>query len=250
MIFTVYTLFPRLLIPWTKETLLSRAIANDLIDCRIRNLRQFSTDQHNRVDDSPYGGGAGMLIRADIGAAAIKEVRADPNPPDEVILLSPTGTPLQQNLVEVLSKTKHLCLISGRYEGFDARVEPLVDRSISMGDFILMGGEVAAMALIESIARLLPGVLGNEQSHEQESFSTGLLDYPEYTRPANFNGENVPEILLSGNHAKINRWRREQALIRTAQVRPDLLTKAKLTAEDLTFLDQLNAAYATSEDEQ
>jgi len=191
-----------------------------------------------------------MLIRADIGAAAIKEVRADPNPPDEVILLSPTGTPLQQNLVEVLSKTKHLCLISGRYEGFDARVEPLVDRSISMGDFILMGGEVAAMALIESIARLLPGVLGNEQSHEQESFSTGLLDYPEYTRPANFNGENVPEILLSGNHAKINRWRREQALIRTAQVRPDLLTKAKLTAEDLTFLDQLNAAYATSEDEQ
>jgi len=191
-----------------------------------------------------------MLIRADIAAAAIKEVRADPNPPDEVILLSPTGTPLQQILVEVLSKTKHLCLISGRYEGFDARVEPLVDRSISMGDFILMGGEVAAMALIESIARLLPGVLGNEQSHEQESFSTGLLDYPEYTRPANFNGENVPEILLSGNHAKINRWRREQALIRTAQVRPDLLTKAKLTAEDLTFLDQLNAAYATSEDEQ
>ena len=124
------------------------------------------------------------------------------------------------------------------------------DRSISMGDFILMGGEVAAMALIESIARLLPGVLGNEQSHEQESFSTGLLDYPEYTRPANFNGENVPEILLSGNHAKINRWRREQALIRTAQVRPDLLTKARLTAEDLTFLDQLNAAYTTSEDEQ
>ena len=119
-----------------------------------------------------------------------------------------------------------------------------------MGDFILMGGEVAAMALIESIARLLPGVLGNEQSHEQESFSTGLLDYPEYTRPANFNGENVPEILLSGNHAKINRWRREQALIRTAQVRPDLLTKARLTAEDLAFLDQLNAAYTTSEDEQ
>ena len=250
MIFTVYTLFPQLVVPWTKETLLGRASDNELIDVRIRNLRRFSSDRHNRVDDSPYGGGAGMLIRADIAAAAIKEVRADPNPPTEVILLSPTGTPLQQNLVEVLSKTKHLCLICGRYEGFDARVEPLVDRTISIGDFILMGGEVAAIAIIESIARLIPGVLGNKQSHEQESFSTGLLDYPEYTRPANFNGAHVPDILLSGNHAEITRWRREQALIRTAQTRPDLLAKANLTTKDRAVLDHLNASYPISEDEQ
>jgi tRNA (guanine37-N1)-methyltransferase len=240
MIFTIYTLFPQLITPWADEALLGQAIAGGLIDLRVRNLRRFSNNRHNRVDDSPYGGGAGMVIRADVAAAAIEEVRADPNPPNEVILLSPTGTPLEQHHVETFANAKHLCLLSGRYEGFDARVESLVDRSISIGDFILMGGEVAALALIEATARLLPGVIGNEQSHQQESFTTGLLDHPEYTRPTNFKGAIVPEVLLSGHHAQIARWRREQALLRTAQKRPDLLKRANLTTEDHAFIDRLD----------
>ena len=223
MKYTVYTLFPQLVLPWTQEALLGRAAAAGLLSFDIRNLRDHAADKHNRVDDTPYGGGAGMVIRVDVAARAIDEVRSQASAPDEVILLSPAGQKLDQALVEELSTKNHLCLIAGRYEGFDARTEALVTREISMGDFVTMGGELAALVLIEATARLVPGVLGTAASHEQDSFTTGLLDYPEYTRPLEFEGVSVPDILLSGHHANIESWRREQALKRTAERRPDLL---------------------------
>ena len=160
------------------------------------------------------GGGAGMVIRVDVAARAIEAVRRDA-PPDEIILLSPAGEPFTQKMAEDLAVKAHLCLLSGRYEGFDARVEALVTKEVSIGDYVLMGGEIAALALIEATARLVPGVLGDAQSHEQDSFSTGLLDYPEYTRPAEYEDVGIPEVLTSGHHANVERWRRERALERT-----------------------------------
>lgn len=232
MKYTVYTLFPQLLEPWREEALLGRAAAAGKLQVELRDLRAHANDKHNRVDDTPYGGGAGMVIRVDVAARAVAEVRREAPPPDEVILLSPAGEPLTQPLAEALAQKRHLCLLCGRYEGFDARVEALVERELSVGDFVLMGGEVAALALIEATARLVPGVLGDEESHRQDSFATGLLDYPEYTRPAEFAGVGVPEVLLSGHHARIARWRRDQALLRTLARRPDLLARAPLTLED------------------
>ncbi len=238
MKYTVYSLFPELLRPWTEEGLLAKAAAKGLLSFNLRDLRSFATDKHRSVDDAPYGGGAGMVIRVDIAAAAIAEAKREA--PPEVILLSPAGEPLTQGLAEQLSQKQHLCLLCGRYEGFDARVEPLVTREVSLGDYVLMGGEVAALALIEATARLLPGVLGDAESHRQDSFSSGLLDYPEYTRPAEFAGASVPEVLLSGHHAKIARWRREEALKRTLERRPELLEAAQLSDEDRAFLATLN----------
>ena len=237
MIYTVYTLFPGLITPWTGEALLGKAIERGLIEVRIRDLRSFAGNRHRRVDDTPYGGGAGMVIRVDVAAAAIDEVGSEARPPDEVILLSPSGTPLTQPLVEELATRNHLCLLAGRYEGFDARVETLVTREVSIGDYVLMGGELAVLALIEATARLLPDVLGDQRSHLEESFTTGLLDHPEYTRPLEYRGLEVPEVLLTGHHANIGRWRRQQALHRTRTRRPDLLARADLSAEDLAFLD-------------
>jgi tRNA (guanine37-N1)-methyltransferase len=239
MRYTVYTLFPQLLAPWRDEALLGRAVRAGLLDLTVRDLRAFSFDRHNKVDDTPYGGGAGMIIRVDVAARAIAEARADDPPPDEVILLSPAGEPLTQELAAELSAKAHLCLLCGRYEGFDARVERLVDREVSIGDYVLMGGELAALALIESTARLVPGVLGDEESHRQDSFATGLLDYPEYTRPAVFDGMEVPEVLLSGHHGKVAAWRRREALRRTLERRPELLAGAPLSEGDRALLDEL-----------
>ena len=236
MKYTVYTLFPQLLAPWTDEALLGRAVAAGHISIDLRDLRAHANNKHNRVDDTPYGGGAGMVIRVDVVARALEEVKASKFPPDEVILLSPAGEPLTQALVEDLATRQHLCMVAGRYEGFDARVETLVTRELSIGDFVLMGGEVAALALIEATARLVPEVLGDAASHQQDSFTTGLLDYPEYTRPAEFAGSKVPDVLLSGHHARVDAWRREQALKRTLARRPDLLEQAELTPEDKAVL--------------
>jgi tRNA (guanine37-N1)-methyltransferase len=222
MKYTVLSLFPQLLEPWTKEALLGKAAARGLVRFDLQNLRDYALDKHRSVDDTPYGGGAGMVIRVDVVARAIRAISQE-NPPDEVILLTPAGEPFGQRLAEELAGKSHLLLLSGRYEGFDARVESLVTREISVGDFILMGGEVAALAIIEATARLLPGVLGDAASHAHDSFSSGLLDYPEYTRPPVFEGQEVPEVLLSGHHARINAWRREEALKRTIKRRPELL---------------------------
>ncbi|MEJ2666159.1 MAG: tRNA (guanosine(37)-N1)-methyltransferase TrmD [Deinococcales bacterium] len=236
---TLYTLFPQLVTPYLGEALLGRAIARGLLQVETRDLRRFAGNRTGRVDDAPYGGGAGMVIRVDVAAAALAEAAADRPPPDETVLLSPAGRPLDQGIVEHFASLDHVVILSGRYEGFDARVESLVTREVSLGDFVLMGGELPALCLVEAIARLQPGALGDAESHRQESFSTGLLDYPEYTRPLAFEGDHVPEVLLSGHHAKIDAWRRREALRRTLLRRPELLRRAALSEADAAVLDEL-----------
>ena len=228
MRFTVYTLFPNLVTPYLEEAILGRAIRDGIVEVVVRDMRRFAGNRTHRVDDAPYGGGAGMVIRVDVAAAALDEVAADDPAPDETILLSPAGTPLTQELVRDLSNARHVAMLAGRYEGFDARVETMVTREVSIGDFVLMGGELAALCLLESVVRLLPGALGDADSHRQESFATGLLDYPEYTRPPTFRGRSAPDVLLSGHHGRVQAWRREMALARTWRRRPDLLETAEL----------------------
>jgi tRNA (guanine37-N1)-methyltransferase len=236
---TIYTLFPHLIAPYTAEALLGRALERGLVELELRDLRTFAGNRTGRVDDAPYGGGAGMVIRVDVVAAAVDEVQAETLPPDEVILLSPAGEPLTQKLVERLAQRDHLALICGRYEGFDARAETLVTREVSIGDFVLMGGELPALCLLEAVTRLLPGALGDADSHRHESFSSGLLDYPEYTRPASFRGIEVPEVLRSGHHGRVAAWRRERALERTLKRRPDLLAGAALSDDERELLARL-----------
>lgn len=232
MRFTIYTLFPDLIAPYLEEALLARAVRQGLIDVELRDLRRFAGNRTGRVDDTPYGGGAGMVMRVDVAGQAVAELAQDQPPPNETILLSPAGQPLTQSLVQELAELEHVALIAGRYEGFDARTEQLVTREVSIGDYVLMGGELPALVLLEAVARLLPGVLGDADSHVHESFSTGVLDYPEFTRPAEYEGMVVPEVLLSGHHGNVAKWRREQALKRTFQRRPELLENAPLSEEE------------------
>lgn len=234
MRYSILTLFPDLIRPWTQESIIEKAIAKGLIEVEVHDIRDQTTDKHKTADDTPYGGGAGMVMRVDVVVRAIEEA----GKADEVILLSPAGQPLTQKLAEELSSKEHLVLVCGRYEGIDARVEHFVTREISIGDYVLMGGELGALAILEATARLLPGVIKEAESHRQDSFSSGLLDYPHYTRPPEFRGLGVPEILTSGHHAKIAEWRRKQALRRTKERRPDLLDKAELTAKDLVWLEE------------
>ena len=223
---TIETLFPQLIASWAREALIGRAVESGLLEIRANDLRRFAGNRTGRVDDAPYGGGAGMVIRVDVAAQAIDEARSAVPPADEVVLLSPAGEPLAQPLVERFAGYRHLMLLCGRYEGFDARVEQFVDREVSIGDVVLMGGELAALCVAEATARLLPGVLGDAESHRCDSFSSGLLDYPEFTRPPMYRGLEVPEVLRSGDHARVASWRRAQALLRTARRRPDLLAAA------------------------
>lgn len=239
MKYSVYTLFPGLVNAWRQEAILGKALARGQLQLDVHDLRRFAEPPHYKVDDTPYGGGAGMVIRVDIAAAAIAELQAQTPPPDEIIMVSPAGQPLDQELVRELSGSAHLAILCGRYEGFDARAEQLVTREVSIGDYVLMGGELPALVLIEATARLLPGVLGASESFEQDSFSAGLLDYPEYTRPPVWNGLAVPEVLLSGHHGKVADWRRKQALERTFRRRKDLLAEAELSEADREFLSEL-----------
>ncbi len=250
MRFTLYTLFPGLIEPYLGEALLGRALERRVLEVVVRDLRRFAGNRTGRVDDAPYGGGAGMILRVDVAAAAVDEAAKDAPPPDEVVLLSPGGEPLRQPLVEHFAGLAHVVLLSGRYEGFDARAEALATREVSIGDFVLMGGELPALCLVEAVARLLPGVLGDADSHAQDSFTTGLLDYPEYTRPSSFRGEEVPDVLLSGHHQRVRTWRRRQALARTLARRPDLLHRAPLDEEDRRALLELgwDAASAAQAD--
>lgn len=243
MRFTIYSLFPSLITAYLGEGLLSRALRSGILEVDARDLRRFAGNRTNRVDDAPYGGGAGMVIRVDVAAQAIDEVRAEAPPPDEVILLSPAGQPLTQGLVGELAQRRHLCLLSGRYEGFDARVEGLVTREVSLGDFVLMGGELPALCLIEAVTRLLPGALGDEASHAADSFSDSLLDHPSFTRPPEFRGLAVPEVLLSGHHGDVAGWRRREALRRTFDRRPDLLAFADLSNEERQLVDAWHLEY-------
>ena len=237
MRYTILTLFPALVRPWTEESILQRAIERGLISVDVRDIRDYAEGKHRVVDDTPYGGGAGMVMRVDVVVRAIEAAL----PADEVILLSPAGKPFNQRMAEELARKDHLVLGAGRYEGIDARIERFITREVSIGDYVLMGGEVAALAILEATARLIPGVIKEAQSHQQDSFSTGLLDYPHYTRPSEFRGLGVPEILISGHHAKIAEWRRKQALKRTRERRPELLEVAELTPQDLAWLDEFDA---------
>lgn len=219
----ILTIFPEYFRSPLAESLLGKAIAAGLLDVRITDLRQFSQDRHRKVDDEPYGGGAGMVMMVPVIAAAIEARRGDP--PAWSVLLTPDGERLDQSVVASLSQRKRIILLCGRYEGIDerARMLGLFDQEISLGDFVLSGGEAAALVIVEVVSRLVPGVIGNAESVERESFTRGRLDHPQYTRPREFRGLSVPPVLLSGDHARIERWRRARALERTRERRPDLL---------------------------
>ncbi|GAA6733663.1 tRNA (guanosine(37)-N1)-methyltransferase TrmD [Thermus oshimai] len=236
MRYSILTLFPGLVRPWLEESLIQKAIAKGLLQVEVVDLRAFGLGPHRTVDDTPYGGGPGMVIRPDVAVAALESVL----PADEVILLSPAGVPFTQKVAEELAQKAHLVLLSGRYEGFDARLEAFATRVLSVGDYVLMGGEVAALAVLEATARLVPGVIGDPLSHREDSFVRGLLDYPHYTRPPLFRGMGVPEVLLSGHHGEVLRFRRKEALKRTLLFRPELLGRARLSREEVAWLAELD----------
>ncbi|PLX99973.1 MAG: tRNA (guanosine(37)-N1)-methyltransferase TrmD [Desulfuromonas sp.] len=239
MIFDVLTLFPGMIDSPLQESILGRAIRQGLLEVRAHNLRDWAEGKHLTTDDSPYGGGDGMVMKPEPVARAIAALR-DRSPGAKVLLMTPQGRPFRQRDAVELAREPGLVFICGRYEGFDERIrQTLVDDEFSIGDFVLTGGELPAMVMIDAISRHLPGVLGAEGSAESDSFSDGLLEYPQYTRPAVFNGMPVPEVLLSGDHGRIARWRREQQLLRTLQRRPDLLEQVSLSAEDLAILEKL-----------
>jgi len=227
MRFDIITVFPELFTGVLECGILRRARQSGLVDIRIVNLRNFAKDRHRSVDDRPYGGGEGMVFMPAPLFEAIEHCRGeDKDWNGQVVLLTPQGKTWSQDFAVEFSTIPHLLLICGRYEGVDQRViDCLVDREISIGDFILTGGEIPAMVVLDSIVRLIPGALGCRDSAINESFSTGLLDYPQYTRPAEYRGHAVPEVLLSGDHARIEQWRQEQALEKTRQARPELINK-------------------------
>ena len=223
----ILTLFPEICRAPLSESMMQRAQDNKFVDLRIRNLRDWTTDKHHIVDDAPFGGGQGMVMKPEPIFAAVEELQksAISNQKSKIILMSPGGRRLDQKLATELSKESHLIVICGHYEGVDHRViDHLVDLEVSIGDYVLTNGAIAAVVLVDAVVRLLPGVLGHEQSAQDDSFSAGLLEAPQYTRPAEFRGWKIPEALLSGNHAEIAKWRKEQAIKRTRENRPDLLT--------------------------
>lgn len=224
MKFDILTLFPEMFTP-LKESIIGRATENKFLDINLINIRDFSKDKQKHVDDTPYGGGAGMVIKPDVVYDAYNSIEDKENA--KVIYLSPKGKTLNQKMVTDLSKEKHLILLCGHYEGIDQRVlDKIVDEEISIGDYVLTGGELPAMVLIDSVSRYVEGVLSNDSTKE-ETFSNDLLEYPQYTRPVEFQDEKVPEILLSGNHQEIEKWRKEKSLEETLKKRPDLISGKK-----------------------
>ncbi|RKU33521.1 tRNA (guanosine(37)-N1)-methyltransferase TrmD [Candidatus Poribacteria bacterium] len=231
----VLALFPEILAPALKTGILRRVQDADKLTVNLHNLREWATDKHKSVDDYPYGGGAGMILKPEPIFAAITALNTQETA--HVVYLTPQGVPLTQALAESFSLESHLILLCGRYKGVDERVRhQLVTTELSIGDYVLSGGEIAALVLIDAIGRVLPGALGDYESAHVDSFSHDLLDHPHYTRPAAFAGMNVPEVLLSGDHKDIEKWRYAEALKRTAKHRPDLLQKLELTEEDIAIL--------------
>lgn len=218
----ILTLFPSMFDSVFEESILGRAIQNKQVDIHIHNIRDYSKDPHKKVDDYGFGGGKGMVLMPQPIYDAIQSVKTKDS---LVIMMTPQGIPYKQTIAYELSKKKHIILLCGHYEGFDERIRDMVDMEISIGDFILTGGEIASMAIIDSIVRLIPGVI-EEESHIQESFHNNLLDYPVYTKPVDFNGHKVPDVLLSGHHENIRKWRLEQSILKTQKRRPDLLEKS------------------------
>lgn len=219
----IITLFPDFFDGFREHSIIGRAIKNGKLELVTHNLRDQAKDNYGSVDDHPYGGGPGMVLRVDIVVPAIQEAKKL-NPDAPVILMTPQGTPYTQSLAKSLSLKTGAILVCGHYEGFDERIRDYVDMEISIGDYVLTGGELAAMVITDSISRLLPGVLGDDTSSHEESHSEGLLEYPHYTRPLEYDGKNVPEILTGGNHARIDEWRKEQSIERTKMRRPDMIS--------------------------
>ncbi|MFI2856752.1 tRNA (guanosine(37)-N1)-methyltransferase TrmD [Paenibacillus sp. JSM ZJ436] len=245
----VLTLFPEMFTGVFGTSILGKAAEKGIVSLQAINFRDYAGNKHGQVDDTPYGGGGGMVLKPDAIFAAVEALQQSSSPA-RIILLCPQGQPFTQSKAEELSKEDHLVFICGHYEGYDERIRKhLVTDELSIGDYVLTGGELPAMVMIDSVVRLLPGVLGNESSAITDSFSTGLLEYPHYTRPAEFRGWKVPDVLLSGHHAHIETWRREQALRRTWERRPELLEKLELSPQDLKFLAALKAEEQNQQNE-
>src|SRR5512136_1856116 len=239
LLFDVFTLFPDVFSPYLDTSILQRARENRLVEVQLHNIRDWTTDRHHVCDDIPYGGGGGMVMKPEPIFTAVESVLGAP-PSCPVILLSPQGRVFTQAVAQELALRPHLALVCGRYEGIDERViEHLVSDEISIGDYVLSGGELPALVLIDAITRLLPGALGDPEGAWDDSHATGLLEYPHYTRPPEFRGWSVPEVLISGNHARIARWRREQSLRRTLRHRLDMLDKAHLDEKDRKLLEEI-----------
>src|SRR5210317_195062 len=241
MRFDILTLFPGMLEGPLQASILGKAVDKGLITVNLHNLRDWAEGRHQVTDDTPYGGGDGMVMKVDPIAFALADLKKQ-SPQSRVLLMSPQGKPFRQVDAERYSRDSGLILVCGRYEGYDERIRSLVDEEVSLGDFVLTGGELAAATILDATARLLPGVLGAAGSAQGDSFSDGLLEYPQYTRPAEFKGVRVPEVLASGNHQLIANWRRREQLRRTRERRPELLESAPLSKEDLLYLDELRAA--------
>lgn len=247
MKFEVFTLLPEVFPPYLESSILQRARQRGLIDVQVHNIRDYTHDRHHTTDDTPYGGGGGMVMKPEPVFEAVESVLGfDSNqtqpPPLPIILLTPQGRVFTQRVAEELSAHERIALLCGRYEGVDERIrEHLVTDEISIGDYVLTGGELPALMIIDAVSRLIPGVLGDPTGAEDDSHSMGLLEYPHYTRPPEFRGWQVPEILLSGDHGKIEKWRREQAITRTLTRRPDMLEKAELSEEDKKIVERLKS---------
>ena len=252
MTFDIVTIFPAMIEQPLAAGILGRAIERGTLDVKVRDLRDFTTDRHRVVDDTPYGGGPGMVLKPDPIFRALDAIEAERGTPLTVIMTSPQGRRFTQAEALRLSGVAHVVLLCGRYEGFDDRVRERVTEELSIGDYVLTGGELPALVVLDAVARFVPGVVGDEQSVAEDSFSRGLLDFPQYTRPAEIatrsaglSGERmlpVPEVLLSGNHAEIRRWRKREALSRTLERRPDLLEAASLDEEEVEILQELKGA--------
>jgi tRNA (guanine37-N1)-methyltransferase len=251
--FDIITLFPEMVRGPFEASILKRAQDAGFLDVRIVDLRDFAEGKHKVTDDASYGGGGGMVLKPEPAFAAVEAMRCDPAAgcKERIVLLTPQGRPFSQKIAAELAREDHLILLCGHYEGVDERVrEHLVDDEISIGDYVLTGGEVPAMVVVDAVGRLVPGVLGNEESPGSDSFSSGLLEHPQYTRPAEFRSWRVPEVLISGDHEKVRRWRREQSLKRTLLRRPDLLKEAHLTDEDRDILEELESELAGAQEER
>ena len=237
MRFDCLTLFPDMIKNVLNESITGRAVKNNIIDINYINIRDFADNKHNSVDDEPYGGGGGMVMQPGPIYRAYQSVTENLSYKPKVIYMSPQGKVFNQELAKELAKEEHLIFLCGHYEGVDERIiEEIVDYEISIGDYVLTGGEIPAMVVIDSISRLIPGVLSSSDSYTNESHYSGLLEYPQYTRPIEFMGRRVPDVLLSGHHANIEKWRREKSLERTLYKRPDMLDKAELSKDDEKFI--------------
>ena len=236
----VVTIFPAMIRAGLVEGVVGRGVERGILDVAVHDLRQWTTDRHRTVDDVPYGGGPGMVMKPEPLARAVEAIGASRGTPDAVVLLSPQGRPFRQAEAERLAGLPHVVMLCGRYEGVDERVREVVaTEELSIGDYVLSGGELAALVVIDAVGRLVPGVVGDERSVAEDSFSAGLLDHPHYTRPAEFAGRRVPDVLLSGHHAEVRRWRLKTALARTLDRRPDLVADAGLDEERRALVEEI-----------